>query len=261
MIRRLLFAVVVAIGLIACGSPTPSQSPTASLDELAGDWQLEHGTVDGVAIPIVEGFDVTMTVEAPSILGTSACNRWDGRLALVDGEIRVTEVASTTRLCADDVMASEEAFRRALGLVRAAERDGDQLTLLGPGVELVFISLAAPPTADLIGTVWRLTALGEGDVHGDPIGDPATLTFDAGGSFSGSTGCRTFTGSWIEETGAVVVTAMSMSGECPADRADQDGFVVSVLGDGFRAQIDGDQLTLTAHGSTLQYTAEKDGGN
>ena len=54
---------------------------------------------------------------------------------------------------------------------------------------------------------------------------------------------------------------MSATGECPADQADQDGFVVTVLGDGFQAQIDGNQLTLTAHGSTLLYVAEPAPGN
>lgn len=260
MIRRLLFAAIVVIGLVACGSttpsPTPSAGPIATLDDMTGDWQLDHGTVDGVAIPIVKGSDITMSVHVPSITGTSACNRWDGRLAVVGGEIHVTEVASTAMACADEVMASEQAFMRAIGLVRAAQRDGDRLTLRGAGVELVFTGLAAPPIADLVGTTWRLESLSTGDVAVSPVGDPATLVLDAGGTFSGSTGCRQFTGSWIEETGQIVVTAMSMAGECPPDRADQDALVVGVLGDGFRAQVEGDRLTLTAHGSTLQYVAE-----
>ena len=123
------------------------------------------------------------------------------------------------------------------------------------GVELVFTGLAAPPIADLVGTTWRLESLSTGDVAVSPIGDPATLVLDAGGTFSGSTGCRQFTGSWTEGTGGIVATTMSMYGECPADRADQDARVVGVLG-GFRAQVDGDRLTLTAQGSTLQYVAE-----
>jgi heat shock protein HslJ len=253
--RRGLVASILAlmVAVQACGSTAPSASRETSLGEVAGDWQLESGTIDGVAIPLVDGFDVTMTVEAPSIVGTSACNSWGGRIALVDGEIHVTEASSTMKLCSDPVMATETAFMGAIPLVRSAARDGDRLTLVGPGVEMVFLSLEPPPVADLVGPIWRLDALGEGDVHGAPIGDPATLHFDADGSFSGSTGCRSFTGSWIRQTGAIVVTSMSMTGECPADQADQDGFVVAVVGDGFRAQIDGDRLTLTARGSTLLY--------
>ncbi len=158
--------------------------------------------------------------------------------------------------CADDVMASEQPFMQAIGLVRAAERDGDRLTLRGPGVELVFTSLAAPPTVDLVGTTWRLQSLSTGDVAVSPVGDPATLVLDAGGTFSGSTGCRQFTGTWTEGAGGIVTTTMSMYGECPADRADQDSLVVGVLGDGFRAEVDGDRLTLTASGSSLDYVAE-----
>ena len=256
MIRRLLFAVIIVIGVLACGSTTPSGGTTTSLEDMTGDWQLDHGTVNGVAIPIVKDHEITMTVHVPSITGTSACNHWGGRLALVDGEIHVTEVASTAMGCADDVMASEEAFMRAIGLIRAAEHEGDQLTLVGLGVELVFTRLAPPPAAEIVGTTWRLQSLGQGDAQMSPVGDPAMLVIDTGGTFSGSTGCREFTGSWIEGAGEFVVTSMSMFGECAADRAEQDGLVVGVLGDGFRAQVDGDRLTLTARGSSLQYVAE-----
>jgi len=131
----------VMVAVLACGSSAPSGSRETSLSEVAGDWQLESGTIDGVAIPVVEGFDVTMTIEAPSIVGTSACNSWGGRIALVDGEIHVTETSSTMKLCADPVMASEAAFMRAIPLVRSAARDGDRLTLAGPGLEMAFVTL------------------------------------------------------------------------------------------------------------------------
>jgi hypothetical protein len=45
-------------------------------------------------------------------------------------------------------------------------------------------------------------------------------------------------------------------GECGADVEDQDGRVVSVLGDGFTVEIDGDRLTVTAAGGEgLSYKA------
>ncbi len=135
MIRMLLLVAITAIGSASCVRLEPK--PGTSLVEVAGDWRLDHGTIDGVAIPIVEGADITLTMEAPSIVGTSACNSWGGRLALVASEIRVTDITTTDMRCADDVMASESAFMRAITRVGAAEREGDRLTLLGPGVELV----------------------------------------------------------------------------------------------------------------------------
>jgi heat shock protein HslJ len=269
MMRKLLLLVaIVAIGSVACDSTTPSVTPVVAPsvtpsdgpntppDDMTGEWQLEHGKVDGAAVPIVKGSDITMSVHVPSITGKSACNSWSGRLSVVGGEIHVTDVISTAMACADDVMASEQAFMRAIGLVRTAQRDGDRLTLRGADVELVFSNLAAAPSADLVGTTWRLESLSSGDTAVSPVGDPVILVLDAGGTFSGSTGCRQFTGSWTEGTGQIVVTTMTMYGECAPDRADQDGRVVDVLGDGFGAQVEGDRLTLTAHGSTLQYVAQ-----
>jgi heat shock protein HslJ len=254
VIRSLVCSAIAAVLLATCAT-SPPVSPAISLDQATGDWQLDHGTVDGIAIPIVDGFDITMGLHAPSLVGTAACNDWGGRLSLVDGGIRVTDIASTAKRCADDVMASEAAFMRAIGLVLAAQGEGDQLSLLGPGVELVFSRLAPPDTAALVGTTWRLTAFGEGGVRA-PRGDPVTLRFDAGGSFSGSTGCRMFTGTWMQGTGDIVVLTMSMIGGCPSDLEDQDGFVVAVLGDGFQSQLDGDRLTLITGRSTLLYMAE-----
>jgi hypothetical protein len=47
-----------------------------------------------------------------------------------------------------------------------------------------------------------------------------------------------------------------MQGECPADLAEQDGHIVGVL-EGFRASIDGQQLTLTGDGGEgLIYRAD-----
>lgn len=136
MIRALLVVAIVTLGLAGCARA--GSTPGTSLDEVAGDWHLVNGTVEGAAITIVAGTDITLTMLAPSVVGSSGCNTFGGRLALVNSEIEITDVASTAMLCPDDVMAAEVAFMRALGLVNAAERDGARLTLLGPGIELVF---------------------------------------------------------------------------------------------------------------------------
>jgi hypothetical protein len=46
----------------------------------------------------------------------------------------------------------------------------------------------------------------------------------------------------------VAMTEMTAHGECPAELETQDGHVVTVLGDGFRAVVDGQLLTLTSSG-------------
>jgi hypothetical protein len=46
---------------------------------------------------------------------------------------------------------------------------------------------------------------------------------------------------------------------CPADLANQDGYVVGVLGDGFTVAIEGDRLTVTAMGNGFGRPAFREG--
>lgn len=106
-------------------------------------------------------------------------------------------------------------------------------------------------------TTWTLETLVDGDVAMAPMGEPATLELRADGTFSGSTGCRPFDGQWVERGEQLLATTFAMGDvACPAELSDQDGHVVTVIGDGFVPTIDGDRLTLTdAGGLGLVYRA------
>ncbi len=80
-------------------------------------------------------------------------------------------------------------------------------------------------------------------------GEPATLELRADGTLVGSTGCRSLSGSYTVAGDEVVFTEFSADGECPSELQSQDDQVVTVLGDGFTVEIDGDRLTLTSSGS------------
>ena len=137
-------------------------------------------------------------------------------------------------------------------------RDGDELVARGDGVELRFAGLAPPPTAELVGTTWVLETVLVGDVAASPMGEPATLELNEDGTFTGSTGCRTFSGDWMEQGDQIQAPSWAMDDTtCPAELSDQDGHVVSVIGDGFIPTIDGDLLTLMDPGGIgLVYRAE-----
>jgi heat shock protein HslJ len=162
----------------------------------------------------------------------------------------------TAMACEEPVMASEAAFVAALPRILDATLGGDRLTLLGPGVELAFDRLAPPPVAEMVGTDWVLESLVVGDVVSSVAGAPATLRLDAGGTFSGGTGCRTFQGRWIQASGGITPTDLAMDQtECAPALTAQDGHVIGVL-EGFRASVDGQTLTLTGdRGQGLIYRA------
>jgi heat shock protein HslJ len=254
-----LVLVLVAI-LAACGAS--GASPPDASDEPfdpQGAWQLESGSANGAEIPLVEGHPITLTIEGSEIGGTSACNHFGGRLSVTGGRLEIGDLAQTAMGCEDPVMASESAFMAALAVIETIGGDAGQLVLLGPQVELRFDALAPPPTADLVDTTWILDTLFIGDVASSPQGDPATLELRSDGTFSGSTGCRSFSGEWLEQGAQIIAPTWGMDQtECPAELGQQDGHVVTVIGDGFIPTVEGDLLTLTDPGGVgLVYRAEQ----
>ncbi len=241
----------IALLLTACGSagtaPTapPSATGAGELD-LDGTWQLTAGT----DVPIVDDYPITLTFTGSEVGGTSACNEYGGRVARAGGTFSIGELGGTDMACKGDVMAAEAAYLAALREVAAIAREGEELVLSGPDAELRFSRLAEPPTAELVEHLWVLETLVVGDVATPAMGERATLELSTDGTFTGSTGCRTFEGQWLERGNQILATSMAMNEEaCPPELQQQDGHVVSVVGDGFVPTIEGGLLTLTDPGS------------
>jgi heat shock protein HslJ len=246
MLRSIASTAIIAVLLVGCGS-TPPAGGGGPVD-LTGDWQLSSGTVDGASFPVVDDWPITLSVKGRDIGGRSPCNHYGGEVVVDAGGSRLEMTSMTAMACEEPVMAAEAAFMAALPRIRGATREGDRLTLLGPGVELAFDRLEPPPVAEIVGTDWLLESLVTGEAVSSVAGAPATLRLDADGTFSGGTGCRTFSGRWVQASGAITPTELAMDQtDCPQDLADQDSHVVSVL-EGFRPTVDGQTLTLTATG-------------
>lgn len=239
--RALSSLLVVVLAACASGGvPSPSGTP-----QLDGSWQLSFGSMDGERLRTLPDHPVTLTIEGSEIGGTSACNSYGGRLALVDGRVDIVELGVTAMGCAEDVMAVEADYVASLDRVSAIRREGDELVLAGPQLELRFQALPPAPTADLVDSIWVLETLFAGDVASSVQGERATLELRSDGTFSGSTGCRTFDGRWLEQGNQIIAPEMGMNdAECPAALFEQDSHVVSVIGDGFAPTIEGDLLTL-----------------
>jgi heat shock protein HslJ len=256
----LLFVVAacgdVTISASPSGAATPppagSEPPAAAGPE--GPWQLTGGTVNGAPLVLVEGQPVTFIVEGKTVGGQSACNQYFGEFGLDGGQVRLTGLGGTEMACDEPTMTLEAAYMAGLALVEAATIDGDSLTLEGQGVELRFERLQPPPTADIVGTGWVLESVISGDAVSSTFGEPATLMLNADGTLTGSTGCRVITGRYVVNGAEIAFNELSTEGECPADLAGQDAHVIEVLGDGFRAAVDGQVLTLSdANGKGLGY--------
>jgi len=241
---------VLALMASACNATSPTPSPVGDLD-LSGTWRLTIGRGEGGAkLPIVDDYPITLIFTGSSFGGVSACNQYGGRFSLAGGALSIGEIAGTAMGCAPDVAAAESAYLAALRRMSGLRVEGAELVLDGPDVELRFTRLPDAPTTELVDTTWTLESLFVNDAANAPLGEPATLELSSDGTFSGSTGCRTFSGKWIEQGNRIVAPSMSMDQtSCESGLQAQDSHVVSVIGDGFVPTLEGDRLTLTDPGS------------
>ncbi len=245
---------IVTIALAACGTNEPL-GPPAGLD---GSWQLISGTHQGTAIEPIATQPVTMTFNGAEVTGTAACNGYGGTFDTTGSEISFSEMIRTEMACfPTEVMELEENYLVALLSVSGVSVTDGLLVLSGDNTTLEFEELPPVSTADLLGTVWVLDGLVNGDSVSSVGGDRATLELFSDGSLLGSTGCRTVTGTYVESAGSIETPTLAADGECPDDLSSQDSLVLSVLGGPFRTEVDGQNLTLTQSGGEgLTYRAE-----
>lgn len=258
--RQATITLLALAGLLAaCGAGQAAPSvPAASPGDVVGTWVLTGGTIDGDNAPVLADHRITMTITGSTIGGTAACNSYGGEITMGADGLHLDNLGQTDMACEDPAMAAEAAYMAALVRVREIVRDGHELVARGDGVELRFAALPPPPTADLVGTTWVLDTMLVGDVAASPMGEPATLELSEDGTFTGSTGCRTFSGDWVEQGDQIQAPSWGMDQTtCPPELSAQDDHVVSVIGDGFIPTIEGDLLTLMDPGGIgLVYRAE-----
>jgi heat shock protein HslJ len=240
----------------ATGSGASGDRSAVQPYQLAGLWELASGTGPDGQLSVPPGWKVTLAFEEDRISG-QACNLYSGTYRLgAGGAIGFSSMGMTEMACEEPMMSLEAAYHAALSAVDQAAVSGSNLTLSGDDVELIFER--RPPVADsqLLGTVWTLETLIQGATASSVSGEP-TLILDAGGTLSGSTGCREYSGDYVAvehrlEVGQLVNTDRA----CEPGLAAQDELVLHVLSADPTIEIDGSQLTLTAaDGVALSYRA------
>lgn len=247
-----LLALLVALAPAGCGAAPDGQEPAASPH---GAWQLVSGRGPEGALEPLDSHQVTLVVEEDQVGGTAACNSYGGTARIHDERLELEELAQTDMACEPrEVMSLERTYLDALVAADTIRREGDVLLLTGPDVELRFAPVPPVPAEQLVGTDWELDTLVEGETASTPTA-AAILRLDGDGTLAGTTGCRGFDGAYAVGADEVRVTRLELDGECAPELAAQDDLVVRVLGDGFRAEVEGDRLTLTARADGLVYRA------
>ena len=260
--RRHLLPLLLLLALVsaACADTAdPGETGEPDAVAFAGPWQLVEGQGPDGALALVDSHPVTLTIDGDRVGGTAACNGYGATLLTTLPDFGVDALSRTEMACfPQETMALEAAYLNLLAAVDTAElTDDGGMLLTGPGIELRYVMEEPPPTAALVDNEWVLDGLlaetGEVSAITAPRGDPATLVLHADGTLTASTGCRTLSGTWQEAGAEIVTPELTAEGECPPDLAEQDDIVVTVLGDGFRAEVVGDRLTLTDGPDGLSY--------
>lgn len=220
---------------------------------------MTTGTVDGEEVPLLDSHPITINFEGDQVSGTAACNGYGGTFVLSGSEISISGLGMTEMACfPEETMRAEAMFGGAIPRIDTVELHSG-LRLTGPGIELVFEALEPVPDAELTGVVWVLDGLIVGDAVSTPAPDTrATIELSPDGTASGDTGCRPFSGTYIISGAEVIMTELAADGhECEPSLADQDNLFFSVVGDGFRVEIEGNRLTMWSQGDEgLTFVAE-----
>ncbi len=248
--KLFILPILLVLVLAACGGGEASSDGSSAVDP-DGDWVL----IDGM--DTIADFPITLSIEGNQVSGRAACNSYGGTIRINGTAVAISELFQTEMGCQPEVMEAEQRFLAALASVDNFSVDGTRLTLSGSGAGLGFEPVTPVPTSALVGTTWVLDTLIEGETASTVAGDPATLLLSADGTLTASTGCRTLTGTWLENGGVIVVPNLSADGECPDDLWKQDSLVVTVIEDEFSAEVEGNTLTLTSMGGDgLVYRSE-----
>jgi heat shock protein HslJ len=263
MAVRITSALLVLLAAAGCGGAAgggeepPSAAP-------AGSWELVSGTGPDGDIPILGSHPITLTFEDDGrVGGTAACNSYGAQARIEGDRFEVDALAQTEMACEPPaVMEAEAAYLSALQRADTIGHDGARLVLAGPEVELTYEPLAPAAAEALVGTSWELDTVLEGETASTPLAPGATLLLHDDGRLEGHTGCRPFTGEYELAGLEVRITRLAMAAEagaCAAAAEEQDRIVVAVVGDGFRAEVEGDRLTLSSAGDHgLVYRAAGD---
>ena len=258
---KLVSLVTAALLAFSCGdSGDPSPGPRGPDVDATGVWQLDSGRGPSGEISVGRDTRITFEVEGEEAHGSAGCNSYGGGIRIEGHDFDAGSFAVSEIGCPAPLAEAEARFLEAMDAADAIALEAGTLTLTGPGTELVFERVPPVRTKALTKTTWILETLVEGPSASSTVSsaERARLRLSDDGTFDGTTGCRSFSGSWAASGDVVTATEMSFEGGCDGPASAQDSHVIAVLGAGFRPEVEGDRLTLTAArgGLGLVYRAQ-----
>jgi heat shock protein HslJ len=248
-----------ALALTGCGRAPVTQAGAAGTEPGGRTFLSTSVTEEGQPRPLVAGTRIRLSFSDDHHVGAQAgCNSMGGAARFSGGRLLVDDLATTDMGCDPARHAQDDWLARFLTSRPAWSADGTTLILENASTRIVFEDReVADPNLPLRGTRWLVDTIIDGESASSvPAGAEASITFEDGDRFGGSTGCNgmggtaTIHGQTISFSD-VITTKMA----CDPDRNRLERAVLSVLDGDTTYRIEADRLSLNnpnGHGLGLR---------
>ena len=123
--RLLMISALACLALTACKQDAVAGDPLAAFGR-----NVEWHVTEIAGQPVPADTTVTMEIREEGLLGGSGgCNRYNGRINVVDGALHLGELAGTRMMCPEAQMQTERNFHAALTRAKQAQATGDALEI------------------------------------------------------------------------------------------------------------------------------------
>lgn len=129
------------------GTATVKLRVAGAAELTTSSWKLASVSANGVSTPALAGAEVTLVANSDGALaGLAGCNNYRGSFTLDGAKLTVSPLATTRKLCAEDVMQQEQTYLQALQAADSARiQDGRLLITYDKGQSsLAYDPVSAP---------------------------------------------------------------------------------------------------------------------
>lgn len=257
---------LVLLATAGCGAPPRDLEVEAPAPEEGPLWDktflLDEAIVDGDPHTLVDGTEVSLRfTDDKRLVANAGCNTMSGPVSLDDGTLTVDHLSITNIGC-DPPRHEQDAWLSKFldGEPSWELLDGPRLVLRGGDTELVLTDRAvADPARALVGTVWTVDTLVDGEVASStPAGaPPATVTFEKD-RVDVFAGCNSGSANYRSSDDTITIDALVLTRKaCEPGIMRLESAVTGVLDGTITYEIESDVLRLDhPSGKGLRLRAE-----
>jgi heat shock protein HslJ len=231
LVASLSVAALVAATLASCAASSANRGVADPL--LRGNWIL---TSASDANGLIELSETTVTLQvSTAVVGTgrAICGDYRASLFGTTAHVRIVTAGGTSGCPNVDEARARERYLAALGSSTHAVVGAGTLELDSANTSLQYLNVA-PVSPALLGTrTWNLGSVNTTYAKNDsyvPVASGASFRLEDASHFSGTTGCRPFSGTYRYSAGRfIILSTQATGGDCTGEQNIMDDTVLAVF--------------------------------